>query len=159
MKYRCLSDEELQELEEEFKHFLISNNVFTEEWEGLNKKKDKKVKQLVEMFSDIVIEKALKNIQFLEHLTSSDIKVFRCLADKMVLIGVVSMDNTIDFTTQSIEELQTAPLDIFRTEKPYTKNRELEVFELLQSGCSIVDENRFKKLELAYAYSTKQSQN
>ena len=58
MKYRCLSDEELPELEGEFKHFLISNNVYTEEWEELNKKKSKKVQELVEMFSDIVLNKA-----------------------------------------------------------------------------------------------------
>ncbi|MCO6499065.1 MAG: hypothetical protein J5I47_01665 [Vicingus serpentipes] len=159
MKYRCLSDEELQELEEEFKHFLISNNIFTEEWEGLNKKKDKKVKQLVEMFSDIVMEKALKNIQFLEYITPSDIRVFHCLADRVVLIGVESRDNTVDFTTQHMEELQAVPLDIYRTEKPYVKSRELEVFDLLQSGCFIIGEDRFKKLELAYTYSTKQSQN
>ena len=78
MKYRCLSDEELKELEGEFKHFLISNNFYTEEWEELNKKKDKKVQELVEMFSDIVLDKALKNIRFLEHITQHDIKSFKC---------------------------------------------------------------------------------
>ena len=63
MKYRCLTDEELKELEQEFKHFLISNNVYTEEWEKLNKKKDKRVQELVELFSDVVLDKALKNIK------------------------------------------------------------------------------------------------
>jgi hypothetical protein len=40
MKYRCLTDDELKELETEFKHFLISNGVHTEEWEQLNRKGD-----------------------------------------------------------------------------------------------------------------------
>jgi len=159
MKYRCLTDEELKELEEEFKHFLISNNVYTEEWEQLNKDNNEKVNLLVEMFSDIVMDKALKNVRFLEHLTPSDIKVFHCLDDKMVLIGIVAKDNNIDFSAQSIEELKSVPLDIFKTEKIYTKERELEVFDLLQSGCTIIDENQFKKIELAHTYSSKQNQN
>ena len=71
MKYRCLSDEELKELEGEFKHFLITNNVYTEEWEELNKKKDKKVQEFVEMFSDIVLGKALN---FTNKLSMSDYK-------------------------------------------------------------------------------------
>jgi len=39
MKYRCLTSEELKELEQELKHFLIANHVYTEEWAALNKKK------------------------------------------------------------------------------------------------------------------------
>ena len=50
-------------------------------------------------------------------------------------------------------------LDIFKTAKPYHKERELEVFELLNSGCSIIDEERFNKLEMAHNYSTKKMKN
>ncbi len=158
MKYRCLSDEELKELEGEFKHFLISNNVYTEEWEELNKKKDKKVEQLVEMFSDIVLDKALKNIRFLEHITQHDIKSFKCDEEEMTLIGIVSKNKEIDFTKDALSDFAN-DLDIFKTTKPYHKEREMEVFELLNSGCSIIDEERFNKLILAYNYSTKQVKN
>jgi hypothetical protein len=158
MKYRCLSDEELKELESEFKHFLITNNVYTEEWEELNKKKDKKVQELVEMFSDIVLDKALKNIRFLEHITPKDIKSFKCDDEQMTLIGIVSKNKEIDFTKNALSDFKD-DLDIFKTTKPYHKERELEVFELLSSGCSIIDEDRFKKLELAHNYSTKQMKN
>ena len=113
MKYRCLTNEELNELEDEFKHFLISNNVYTEEWEELNKKKSKKVQELVEMFSDIVLDKSLKNIQFLEHLTENDIKSFKCDADKMILIGVTSKNKNIDFTKDVLADF-AAELDIFK---------------------------------------------
>jgi len=158
MKYRCLSDNELKELEQEFKHFLISNNVYTEEWEALNQKKDKKVQELVEMFSDIVLDKALKNIRFLEHLTSNDIKSFKCDDDKMTLIGVTSKNKNIDFTKDVLSKFANE-LDIFKTDKKYHQQRELEVFELLESGCTIIDEERFKKIELAHTYSSKHIKN
>ncbi|MDB4534600.1 DUF6495 family protein [Vicingaceae bacterium] len=158
MKYRILSDHELEELEGEFKHFLITNNVYTEEWEELNKTNDKKVFELVEMFSDIVLDKALKNIKYLEHITSNDIKSFKCEDKKMVLIGIASQNKNIDFTKDILSDFAD-DLDIFKADKPYNKERELEVFELLNSGCSIIDEERFNKLEMAYNYSTKQVKN
>ena len=158
MKYRCLTDDELKELEEEFKHFLITNGVHAEEWEKLNKENDERVMQLVEMFSDIVIDKALTNIRFLEHTTPTDIKAFSCNEKEMVLIGITSANKKIDFTKDPLSKFKDE-LNIFKTSKKYSKKREEEVFQLLQSGCSIIDEERFKKLDLAYTYSTKQMQN
>jgi hypothetical protein len=158
MKYRCLTDEELKELEQEFKHFLISNNVYTEEWEKLNKKKDKRVQELVELFSDVVLDKALKNIKYLEHITPQGINSFKCDEDQLTLIGITSRNTGIDFTKDILSDVKDA-LDIFKTKKAYYKQREVEIFDLLQSGCSIIDEERFKKLELAHTYSTKQMKN
>ena len=158
MKYRLLTDEELKELEEDFKHFLISNNVYDDEWRALNEKNDDKVLTLIEMFSDIVFDKALKNVKFLEHITPKDIKCFRCGEDKMILIGIVATDENINFMEDSPEEFMDS-LEIFKVERAYNKTREEVVFQLLESGCSIVDEERFKKLELAYTYSQKQIKN
>lgn len=154
MKYRSLTDDELKELETEFKHFLITNSVYTEEWEQLNKKGDKRVEELVGMFSDIVLEKALKNIKYLEHITATDIKAFGCFENEMVLIGITSSNKKLDFTKNALADFND-DLDIFKTSKTYNEEREMEVFQLLESGCSITDEERFKKLELAYTYSTK----
>ena len=158
MKYRYLTNEELKELEKEFKYFLIANHVYTEEWEELNKKKDKRVQELIELFSDVVLDKALKKIRFLEHLTHHDINSFKCDDTEMTLIGISSKNKAIDFTKDVLSDIGDE-LDIFKTKKTYYKQRELEVFELLKSGCSIIDEERFKKLELAYSYSTKQIKN
>ena len=133
MKYRCLTDDELKELEEEFKLFLIANNVYTQEWEKLNKSKDKRVLQLVEQFSDIVLEKALSKICYIEHLTSKDIKSFKCEKDKMILIGITSKNQSTDFTKDKLSDIKD-DLSIFKTNKSYLKQREMEVFELIQIG-------------------------
>ena len=159
MKYRCLTDEELKELEEEFKQFLIVNGVHGEEWEALNKANDERVMKLVELFSDMVMEKALTNIKFLEHISPKDIKAFHCADQKMTLIGITTNDESVDFTKQSPADLSTKKLDIFKTDKPYFKPREEEIFQLLESGCSIIDEERYKQLDLAHTYSIKQNLN
>ena len=158
MKYRCLTDEELKELEEDFKHFLIANAIYDDDWVKINKTDQKKAQQLVAMFSDMVMDKALKNIRFLEHITTDGINAFFCNDEEIVLIGITTKNKRVDFTKDTLDKFKN-DLDIFKTSKPYFKERELEVFELLESGCSIIDEERFKKLELAYTYSTQQVKN
>ncbi|PJB15975.1 MAG: hypothetical protein CO118_01480 [Flavobacteriales bacterium CG_4_9_14_3_um_filter_32_8] len=158
MKYRCLTSEELKELEQELKHFLIANHVYTEEWAALNKKKDKRVQELIELFSDVVLEKALKNINCIEQITPNEILFFKFDDISITLIGISSTNKKIDFTKDSLDKFKNE-LTIFKTSKVYQKERTLEVFQLLQSGCSISDEERFKKLELAYTYSLKQAKN
>ncbi|MDG1475808.1 MAG: DUF6495 family protein, partial [Vicingaceae bacterium] len=91
-------------------------------------------------------------------ITANDIKSFKCDDAEMVLIGITSKNKTLDFTKHTLAEFADE-LDIFKTSKPYHKEREIEVFELLESGCSLIDEERFKKLELAHTYSTKQIKN
>ena len=158
MKYRCLTDDELQELEEEFKHFLIANNVYTEEWEALNANHDKRVIELVEMFSDIVFEKSLKKVRFLEQVTPAYMNFFYCEDDQITMIAFTSENNTIDFT-EDVSPDSAGEISVYRVSKPYQLQREVELFQLMESGAFIIDEERYKKIELVYTYSLKQTQN
>jgi hypothetical protein len=158
MKYRVLTKEELLELEEDFKHFLIANGIYDDEWVKINKEDQKKAVELVGLFSDVVFDKALKNIKFLEHITKEGINAFFFTDKEVILIGITSANKEIDFTRDTIDKFKNE-LNIFRTTKPYFKNREKEIFDLLETGASIINEERFKKLELAYTYSTQQLKN
>lgn len=158
MKYRVLTKDELLELEEDFKHFLIANGIYDDEWVEMNKKSPKKAQDLVELFSDVVLDKALKNIKFIEHITAQGINAFFFADKEVVLIGLTSSNKKVDFTKDTLDKFKNE-LNIFRTVKPYFKSREEEVFELLETGCSIIGEERFKKLELAYTYSTQKLKN
>ena len=71
MKYKILKDNELKALEEDFIAFLITNGVHNEEWLAINENEPDKAITLVEMFSDIVWEKALKQIKIIEHATKN----------------------------------------------------------------------------------------
>ena len=159
LKYRLLTDKELKELEEEFKHFLILNQIYDEEWKQLNKDNSKKVDELIILFSNLVLEKALKNISFLEIITTNGINAFHFKKDEIELIGIIA-SKKIDFTQfKSNENIEQCNLNIFKTSKPYHNTKEQEVFNLLNSGCSIISAERYKKLELAYNLSLKKSKN
>ena len=76
MKYRILSNEELSHLEEDFKHFLIVNGVHAEEWEALNNNDVDKAVQLVEVFSDTVLQKFQVFYFFIDFLQNGIAKYF-----------------------------------------------------------------------------------
>lgn len=140
MKYRILTDDELTYLEEDLKHFLIVNGVHAEEWERLNKEDKEKAIQLVEIFSDSVLQKVYEKISFVEFRSVDTCMVFNCLPDKMELITIQKKANSaVDLSTpESIHAALTkspSDLEFFKTEKKYSDVRENEIHQLMEQGC------------------------
>ncbi|MEM1320561.1 MAG: DUF6495 family protein [Bacteroidota bacterium] len=155
MKYRRLNQEELQSLEAEFIRFLSANTVTGPDWEQLKAQAPEKAERLISLFSDIVFDKVLQEVKFLTFKTPKDIKVFQCLADKIVLMGMqIEGESPINFTQdQPPQELMArlmqsnARLSVYTAEKPYTKEREMELFEMMEGGCLISDGTLFAALQ------------
>lgn len=159
LKYRLLTDDELKELEEEFKQFLIVNEIYDEEWRKLNAEKSETVDELIVTFSNLVLGKSLKKIYYIEIATKEGIKAYHCKDNEIELIGISTQQAGIDFLSLTPDELSTTPLSIFMTSKKYEEERETTIFNMLNSGCGIIDEKRYGQLKLAYEYSTKPRQN
>jgi len=145
MKYRRLSNEELKELEKDFVKFLASTHVTADDWVKLKKTDQNKVEELIGIYSDIVYDKALTKLEYLEFKTPNDIKTFHCQADKMVLMGIAvspnaGVDFTKDLTPQEMMEIlkkSSQEIKIYTAEKGYNDNREQELFQMMESGCLI----------------------
>ncbi len=76
MKYRRLSTDELQELEKEFVHFLVSNGIAADDWVKLKEEENDKAEALIDTFSDVVMEKVLGKVDFLEKREKSSVLFF-----------------------------------------------------------------------------------
>lgn len=155
MKYRKLNLEELIALEKEFVRFLASNTVTSDEWERLKQENPEKAERLIEIFSDLVFERTLKEVEFLEFKTPQDIKTFHCLPDKIVMMGLmVEGDSQVDFTAPqdpqqmlALLQLSQARLRLYSAEKKYSKERALELFDMMENGALISrDGDLFKTL-------------
>ncbi len=151
MKYKRLTIEELTALEKEFISFLASMQITGQDWEKLKKEELEKAEELIAIFSDMVYDKVLKKIKFLEYRDSKTLNVFNCSEDKIILAGLrVKEHSPLDLTDPEIfikwNENNTSSVNVFKTEKNYIKEREEEVFELLQNGCLITDDNLFNLL-------------
>ncbi len=145
MKYRRLHNEELKELEKDFVKFLAANHITADDWVKLKKNDLDKVEELIGMYSDIVYDKALTKLEYLEFKTPHDIKTFHCQADKMVLMGIAvspnaGVDFTQDLTSQDMMKIlkeSSQEIQIYTAEKDYNDNREKELFQMMESGCLI----------------------
>ena len=154
MKYRILSNEELSHLEEDFKHFLIVNGVHAEEWEALNKKDVDKAVQLVEVFSDTVLQKVYEKIEYVEFRSVDTCMVFHMCKEKIELISIHrKASSEVDLSSvDSIHEAlknDAEQLNFFKTEKPYSKNREAEIHEMIEQGCVLSSSQFWTALSLS----------
>lgn len=139
MKYRMLTDEELEVFAEDLKHFLIVNGVHAEEWEEINKNDTEKAVQLVELFSDNVLQIVYEKMKFIEHRSNKSCLVFHCKPEEVELISLNVKKGVSDLSTpESIHDaLVNRPNEIalFKTSKKYSKDREVEIHEMLTQGC------------------------
>ena len=155
MKYRRLTTQELQELEAEFIRFLAVQSIPADDWETMKVTNPERVEALIDQFSDVVFEKTLLNIEYLEYKTINDIKTFHCQTEKIVMMGLfvegaVEIDFQEDFSKETLLEIgrnADASLKLYTAEKSYKNGRENELFQMLESGCLISkDGGLFKTL-------------
>jgi hypothetical protein len=150
MKYRRLGLDELDLLKDEFIQFLVVNGIVPTEWEQLKKDNSAAVDVWIEQFSDIVIEKALKNITYLEFREPNQLLFFKCSEAEIELASIRS--EGIDLMALSSSDLNTGLINIegisvLYKSKPYKPNREEEVFRMVQSGSLITDGKLFETLK------------
>ncbi|MEM8908753.1 MAG: DUF6495 family protein [Bacteroidota bacterium] len=154
MKYRRLKKDELAELENEFVRFLASQSITGPDWEKMKTERQEQAEGLLDIFSDLVYDKILKDIEYLELKTKADLKTFHCGPDKIIMRGImVEGHSNIDFTKNHSPEqmigqmkMSQAELKLYRAEKRYSKAREQELFQMLETGCLISKGELFKIL-------------
>ena len=144
MKYRILNNNELEPLKNDFVKFLSANAVTGEDWDKIKSNKPNEALKLVEIFSDIVWEKALDKIKYLEHRDDKYLKVFYCGENKIELVGfkvnatnAPSLLDEATFKLLGSGELKFSELDaeLSSSEKNYSLSRNMEVFSMIESGC------------------------
>jgi hypothetical protein len=156
MKYRRLTTGELQDMENEFVRFLVSNGITADDWVKIKTEDAQQAEGLIQIFSDVVFDKVLEKVKHVEHRSPNDLKTFRFLEDKIELLGLKVNDaSSIDLTKgQPLEDMlayvQTAKpgsVQMYRAEKAYKDdNPKKEIFDMLESGAAISDGKIFEAL-------------
>ncbi|HIP36038.1 MAG TPA: hypothetical protein EYG85_04220 [Crocinitomix sp.] len=145
LKYRRLNAEELKYFEKEFIDFLVINGITVEDWVSMKKEYLEKAETIIEKFSDVIFESILRKTKYIDFISPKSIKTFHCLPNEMVLVGVDAPKNSnIDFTQNLTSDL--TDLEVYTHSKKYNKQREIEIFQLINSGAQISKGEWFKKL-------------
>lgn len=149
-KYRFLTDDELKELEEEFKQFLIANGIHNEEWIDINQKDPDKAIDIAGLFSDLILDKVYDKTKYLIHQSEKSIKAFQFSNENAILLGVdytgektIPLDNTLKFIKDNASNM----LVYATTKKFASEKRNQEIHFLVKNGAVASDGKIFKFLK------------
>jgi hypothetical protein len=141
MKYRQLTKEQFEGLHQEFAHFLATQSIDVKEWNEIKTEKPEVAEEEMNIFSDIVWEDVLSKTTYIEHFSETSVNLFKCNENEIHRI-VIKINWDINLLKQEgFEWLMQNPLDnsveIFKGDKKYNSDRNLEIFDLIEKGSSV----------------------
>ena len=150
-KYRNLTHEELESMEKEFIDFLVLNGITGEDWEKLKTGNPENAEGICEAFSDVVFTKILKQCRYSESHAAKYLVAIFCDNEVMHLQGLEAPEEMeIDFTNpMDFEKLKTSPpkgIQRIKSQKKYSQERELEIWQMLNNGFFISDQKLYMTL-------------
>ena len=139
MKYTRLTKEQLEELHPEFINFLATQTIDKKEWDDLKTNKPEIALQEIDVFSDLIWDKAITNVRFIDHFSKNHIFLFKCHDELLESLIIQTSNEEIDFfTTEGLEwlgnNLFTDVVTIQTGKKEVAENRNEEVFKIIQNG-------------------------
>ncbi len=144
MKYTKLTKEQFEVLNKEFAVFLSAQSIDVKEWSAIKEEKPELADKELDVFSDFVWERVLSKANYLEHFSADSLNLFRCNAEDIERIVVkvnkegVNLLGKDDFNW-FLDNSSDKRIDYLKGQKPYVKERNLEIFDLIQKG-SVVSE-------------------
>ena len=153
MKYRCLTYQEFDLLSSDFNDFLYAEKINKYEWRILQDQHSSAAFRLLEKYSDLIFEKVMKGVQYLEYRTEKQLFLYKCAKDSYTKICIeVPLKSPIVLTDlESLNKLSENELTSYKSYKTisfYKNGREEEIFQLIESGHYIVDQKAFNQVNL-----------
>jgi cag pathogenicity island protein 24 len=144
MKYTRLTKEQFETLHEEFTRFLASQSITADDWDKLKAEKPNVAEDELDVFSDLIWEGTLNNVQFLENWSEQQVFLFQFNKNNIHLIAVkISVPTTNLLTKEGLhwleENIAEDEVEIFEAEKEYTVEPNLEKFKFIQEGAIITE--------------------
>lgn len=139
MKYTRLTKEQLEELHPEFVNFLATQTIDKKEWDDLKANKPEIALQEIDVFSDLIWDKAITNVRFVDHFSKNHIFLFKCHDTLLESLIVKTTNANVDFfTTEGLEwlgnNLFSNEVSIQTGKKQVSENRNEEIFKIIENG-------------------------
>lgn len=141
MKYRQLTKEQFEGLYKEFAQFLASQQIAVKEWNQIKQDKPHIAEDEMNVFSDVVWDDVLTKTAYIEHFSETAINLFKCDDDEIYRIAIKITRDINLLEQKGFEWLMQNPLnnsvEIFKGTKPYSLERNIEIFDLIEKGSVI----------------------
>lgn len=149
MKYARLTKEQLEEMHKEFITFLSTQGIDAKEWDVIKKDKPEVAEEEIDIFSDLVWEKVLNKVEFLEHFSKQQIFLFKMEEYQMSLIGIKVDNAAIDLTNSNgyqwlRKNLKDDQVTLYTSTKSTDDERNTDIFALIKQGANITQGELYK---------------
>lgn len=149
MKYTQLTKEQFEELHEEFAVFLAAQSIDVKEWDKIKNDKPELADKELNVFSDFVWEKVLNKANYLEHFSSNTLNLFKCHENNMQRVVVKVNKEGVNLTEDSgfnwfLDNSKDENIEYLKGKKAYKKERNIEIFELIQQGAVVAKGDLFE---------------
>lgn len=139
MKYARLTQEQFEEMHQEFINFLATQSITAEEWETLKSEKPQVAEQELDVFSDLIWEGVLSKVEYLENISEQHMHLFHLAEKEMKLLSVKVHNPEIDLTTNEgfawfRKYWQSDYVEYLSASKAYTEDKNRDKFELIKQG-------------------------
>ncbi|MAZ29449.1 MAG: hypothetical protein CL868_20540 [Cytophagaceae bacterium] len=142
MKYTRLTKEQFEEMHQEFINFLATQSITAGEWETIKKDKPEVAEQELDVFSDLVWEGVLRQVEYLEHFSPQHMFLFKVDKVQIHLISIEVEDKGIDITNQLgyqwlQQNLMHDSVNLYTSSKLINEDRNADIFALIKQGATI----------------------
>jgi hypothetical protein len=141
MKYRKLTKEQFESLHQEFAQFLATQKIDVDEWNKMKSQNSELVENELSVFSDMVWEDVLNKVEYLEHFSQKSVNFFKCEKEAVYRI-VIKINKEIDLLSEQgykwlLENPKDKAVDYLKGSKVYSKEKNIEIFNLIEKGSQI----------------------
>ena len=152
MKYTRLTKEQLEELHPEFITFLATQSIDKKEWDEIKTNTPEIAEQEIDVFSDMIWDRAISNVNYIDHFSSNYIFLFQCEDVTVYSLVINTLNSKVDFLsaegiTWLSENLKSDEVEIQRGKKDISNDRNGSLFEIIKQGGIISKGELFTKLE------------
>ena len=152
MKYRRLTKEQFEELHQEFINFLATQSITVDEWNDIKANKPEVMEQELDVFSDLIWEGVLNQVQYIEHISPRQMMLFYISETHMHLIAIKIADAGIDITSDYgykwlRQNLNDDTVSLYTSAKAITEDRNKDIFILIEQGGVITKGDLYRYFE------------
>lgn len=152
MKYERLTKEQLDELHEEFATFLATQSIDKDMWIKIIADKPTLAEEQLDLFSDMIWERVLENVSYLENIASNYLFLFHIGEKAMHTIIIQILDKSKDVTTKEgflwlKENMLSESVQIRRGSKQFGEDKLQDVFTLIRQGAEISQGILYRAIE------------
>lgn len=142
MKYERLTKEQFEELHEEFATFLASQSIDAKKWIEIKGEQPSLAEEQLDLFSDIVWDRVLENVSYLENIAPNYLFLFEIGEETMHTIIIQILDAHIDVTTKDgfmwlKDNMLSDSVLIRRGSKQFGENKLQDIFALIRQGAQV----------------------